>query len=448
MNASRHPTSCLVVCFTLLHVGPAFTQGGVDTFNPQLNGGVESTTVQPDGKILISGGFTRVGTRYVTNLARLYPDGSMDTNFLPRFGMYGRRIVVQPDGKVLVGGIYQQNTPNFRGLVRFESNGDVDTSFDAPSLRDLPFALALQADGKVLAGFQTPPYIARFHADGRPETNFLARPDNVVYDLVTQPDGKILAAGYFHKMNDQVRRFLARLNADGSLDTGFNAEVGFAGYNWGVVRKVAVQADGKILFGGGFTSAHGAPRRNLARLNADGTLDVQFRADTDWEVHALVVQPNTKIVVAGDFTTLNGRSRIRLGRVNWDGSLDPTLTAGANAFIRSAALQPDGRTVVGGQFNLLGGEQRTYVGRVTTDPSTGPVFIDLASVKVIDGALQFSFLNPNGVAYSVLATEDVTAPLAGWEILGTAVPAGNGVYQFTDSSGATQPRRFYRLRTP
>jgi len=435
-----------VVLFLL--AGPAYSQGGLDTFNPQVRGGIESMAVQSDGKILISGPFTQTDNLYRTNFARLNPDGSTDTSFIPRIGMYGRRLVVQSDGKVLVGGIYDPPGPEFKGIVRFETDGSVDISFSCP-LRDMPFALATQADGKILAGFQYPPYMSRFHADGSPDTDFLARPDSVVYDLVVQSDGKILAAGYFEKMNGQTRRLLSRLNADGSLDASFNADVSNEGFNWGVVRKVAVQADGKILFGGGFTAVQGVSRLNLARLNANGTLDQQFTANADWEVHALVVQPNGKIVVTGNFTAINGQSRARLARVNWDGSLDPTLTAGANEFVRTAALQPDGKTVFGGQFSMLGGAPHRSVGRTAPDLSSGPVFIDLASMRVLDGgALQFSFLNPNALAFSVLASEDVTAPLATWENLGTATSVGGGISQFTDSGAASHSRRLYQLRAP
>jgi uncharacterized delta-60 repeat protein len=313
----------------------------------------------------------------------------------------------------------------------------------------MPFALALQEDGKVIVGFQSPPYIARVHADGNLDTNFLAQPDNVVYDLAVQPNGKILVAGYFAKMNGQPRSFLARLNTNGSLDSGFNADVGFAGYNWGVVRKVAVQADGKILFGGGFTSVHGVSRLNLARLNANGTLDWQFGAGADGEVHALVVQPNGRIVVAGDFTMLNGQPRQRLGRLNWDGSLDSTFTASADRFIRAAALQPDGKVVVGGQFTHVDGLYRPFIGRTAADLGSPPVFIDIASMQVLGGgALQLSFLNPNAVAFSVLASEDVTAPVASWENLGAAVSVGGGVYQFIDPGLANHSRRFYQLHAP
>ena len=157
--------------------------------------------------------------------------------------------------------------------------------------------------------------------------------------------------------------------------------------------------------------------------------------------------PNGKIVVTGNFTAINAQSCVRLGRVNWDGSLDPTLTAGANEFIRTAALQPDGKTVFGGQFSMLGGVSHRFAGRITSDPSSGPVFIDLSSLRVVGGALQFSFLNPNDVAYSVLGSQDVTAPLATWENLGEAVSVGGGISQFIDIGAPSHLRRFYQLRS-
>jgi uncharacterized delta-60 repeat protein len=435
---------------TLFAAVPARSQSGPDGFNPYVNDYVESLAVQPDGKIVIGGGFTIVANLSRTNLARLNPDGLVDTNFVPRIGMYGRRVIVQPDERILVGGIYNPlGHPELaRFIVRFESDGRVDTSFNSP-LRDMPFALALQADGKVVAGFQYPPYIARFHADGSADTEFHAQPDYVVYDLVVQPDGKILAAGYFEKMGGQRHRLLARLNADGSVDGSFNVDVGHAGLNWGVVRRVAVQADGKIVFGGGFTSVNDVPRQSLARVNADGTLDSQFNASSDGEVHGVVVQPNGRIVVAGDFTMLNGQPRLRLGRFNWDGSLDATLKAGADRFIRTAALQPDGKIVVGGYFTALGGTNRTKVGRIDADVNPPPVFIDISSVRVLDGAvLQFSFFNGNAAALSVRASEDVAAPLPTWANLGAPVAVGGGVYQFTDPDAANLSRRFYRLGAP
>jgi len=215
------------------------------------------------------------------------------------------------------------------------------------------------------------------------------------------------------------------------------------------VRRVAVQADGKIVFGGGFTAVNGVPRQSLARVNADGTLDTQFNAGANGEVHGVLAQPNGRIVIVGDFTTLNGQPRVRVGRVNWDGSLDPTLTVSADAFVRAAALQPDGKILVGGAFTNLGGMYRTFVGRIDADVNPAPMFIDMYSVRLLDeGAVQFSFLNANAGGLSVLASDNVAAPLGTWANLGAPAPLGGGLFQFTDPGVANSSRRFYRLSAP
>src|SRR5262245_22388718 len=128
MKANHQFTRVTVsVAATLLAAASAFSQSGPDAFNALLNGSVEYLSVQPDGRILIGGSFSAVAGVPRTNLARLEPDGRLDTNFVPRLGMYSRRVLAQPDGRVLVGGIYDPPGPEYRGLMRFESDGRVDT---------------------------------------------------------------------------------------------------------------------------------------------------------------------------------------------------------------------------------------------------------------------------------------------------------------------------------
>src|SRR5262249_15847120 len=99
---------------------------------------------------------------------------------------------------------------------------------------------------------------------------------NFVYQTVEQPDGRIIIAGSFNTVLGEPRNNIARLNADGTLDAGFNPSPN------SIVYAVTVQPDGKVLLGGVFTSLqpNGAPsatlRSRLARVNADGTLDTGF----------------------------------------------------------------------------------------------------------------------------------------------------------------------------
>ena len=90
----------------------------------------------------------------------------------------------------------------------------------------------------------------------------------------------------------------------------------------------AVQADGKTIIAGSFSSVLGVPRANIARLNADGTLDTGFDPKTNGWGYSLAVQADGKVLLAGSFITVqpNGAgaatSRWRIARVNGDGSLD------------------------------------------------------------------------------------------------------------------------------
>src|SRR5262249_40113691 len=99
--------------------------------------------------------------------------------------------------------------------------------------------------------------------------------DSTVYALAVQPDGKLLLGGFFTQVNGTPRARIARLNADGSLDTSFDPGSGANNF----VQALAVQPDGKVLLGGGFSQVNGTPRNTIARLNGD--LFVRWPAGVD-----------------------------------------------------------------------------------------------------------------------------------------------------------------------
>jgi len=78
-----------------------------------------------------------------------------------------------------------------------------------------------------------------------------------------------------------------------------------------------------------------------------------------------------------------------------------------------------------------------------------PVYSVLKGTKLSGSNLTFSFTNFTGLSFTVLATNDITAPLATWPVVGAAVesPAGSGNYNYTDSA-ATNSTEFYILRQP
>jgi len=98
--------------------------------------------------------------------------------------------------------------------------------------------------------------------------------DPGVRSMALQPDGKILIAGSFTKVNNMTRMGVARLNADGSLDATFDPGDGIGvGFS---ILTVVLQTDGKIIIGGAFSSVDGIKRRGIARLRSDGSLDVSY----------------------------------------------------------------------------------------------------------------------------------------------------------------------------
>ncbi len=213
-------------------------------------------------------------------------------------------------------------------------------------------------------------------------------PNSDVYALTVQPDGKIFVGGIFTAYQSQPKKYLARLNQDGSLDNTFTTE-----FDNGI-RRIIILPDGKILVAGGFanciTPSGTVTVRGIARLNADGSFDNTFNpggfgiaqplSPTPLVV-SMAVTNDGKILIAGDFMTYNGITVNNITRLNADGTLDNTFNvggAGANSPLDAVAIQTDGKVVIGGTFTSFNG---TTVGR-------------LARLNV-DGTLDATF-NPGG----------------------------------------------------
>jgi len=156
----------------------------------------------------------------------------------------------------------------------------------------------------------------------------------------------VLLGGNFTTIAGVSRNRIARLNSDGSLDTGFNPGTGANNNVW----ALAVQFDGKVLVGGEFTTMDGVSRNRIVRLNSDGSLDTGFNPGTGANgiVLALAQQPNGKVLIGGAFTTIAGVSRNYIARLNADGSLDTTFesSSGPNLQVNTMALQSDGKVLV------------------------------------------------------------------------------------------------------
>jgi uncharacterized delta-60 repeat protein len=372
----------------------------VDTFNPNVSYFVNALAAQADGKILIGGGFTTVDSQSHTRLARLSPDGIVESGFTASANDTVYALAVQPDGRILVGGDFTTlDGQACAAIGRLNTNGALDTSFSTHVFDPPPFttidarvqAILVQPDGKIVLGGRlsynggpSSGYIRRLNANGLLDTTFSSPGVNggMVSSLALQGDGKILVGGSFSFVGSQARFRLARFNSDGSLDAGFDAGLGSTTGTW--VLSIALQADQAILIGGVFTTVAGQARTNLARLNPDGSLDLAFNpaaTGASSAVYSLALQADGKILVGGIFTALGGASHLRLGRLNPDGTPDSSFTAGANGDVYGLAIQPDGKVLAVGFLTSLAGQPRHYIGRLNSlDPAAQSLSYDGATI--------------------------------------------------------------------
>ena len=310
------------------------------TVDPRVEIAGYALAEQPDGKILVAGGWITIGgTLRVRSLIRLSSTGVLDEAFdqALREGPETdvRSIIVRPDGKILICGTFHRvNGVPQEVLALLNSDGAQDTAFHSPFAgMSNAYRLATQADGRILvgggvlrvSGNGTISALARANADGTLDPTFpYPNAWTNVGAILPLPDGKILVSGSNSTLPFGRDR-LCRLLPNGTIDPTFNA--GGSGFgNNAYINSIAVQQDGKILAAGGFDGYNGVPRRNLLRLNADGSLDPSFDPGSgpDQTVQAVVCQADGKILIGGHFEQYNSISKRYLARLNGDAVITAT----------------------------------------------------------------------------------------------------------------------------
>jgi uncharacterized delta-60 repeat protein len=307
--------------------------------------GVSGIFIQHDGKILVNGGIYidsvgdnpgLVGVQSCL-MVRLNPDGSIDPTFLCSTtiaintqGMNYITMVEQPDGKIVFIGAYitfdQTGTilSNKKGIFRLNTNGTIDTSFHSYYIGDNStysvslYGLAQDSSGRLLvAGSNVSDttlngLFVRLLPNGDLDTSFQATAAFQIAQAVTiQSDGKIIVGGANIPYDG---KFVARYNANGTLDTAFNNNI-LADNLSHLSQKITVQNDGKIILLGMQTSPTppAGPPGGITRLKSDGTRDLSFDQaagsgldGSQMYTPSCIILPNENILVGGSFSTYNG----------------------------------------------------------------------------------------------------------------------------------------------
>lgn len=288
--------------------------------------------------------------------------------------------------------------------ARAQQGGSLDATFNpgAPAISSFTntsvfsgsvTGIALQADGAAIVGGNfssangtSRGNIARVNAAGALDLTYANGTgfNDIVRTVALQNDGGALVGGLFTQYDGQAVSRIARLNADGTLDLAFNATTAGSGPN-SSVRTIALQADGNVIIGGFFTTFSNdgvafVTANRVARLNgADGTLDASFNSGVgaDDSVEAAAVQADGRVIIGGAFNTFNNTARSRIARLNADGTLDATfVTPFFNAPVRALAIQPDGKVLVAGDFAMSSnGVTSRGITRLNADGSVDLTFV-------------------------------------------------------------------------
>ncbi|MDG2307482.1 MAG: hypothetical protein P8R42_23085 [Candidatus Binatia bacterium] len=389
-----------------------------------ISGGADAVVLQPDAKI-VAAGFAVPGSSGVDfGLVRYESDGNLDTSFgvggvvTTDFGGsdFGNAVARQPDGKILVCG---SDTNSQLPLARYMPDGSLDATFGV--------------GGKVLSGVV----------------------GGSCNDVAVQADGKILTAG----------AHLARFESDGSLDTSFGVG-GVVDSPFGVIpgpaRGMALQADGKIV-AVGYTNSSFPPDFDftVSRHASDGSLDTTFGTSgvvtTDFAgpqnyARAVAIQPDGKILVGGsEADDVTYDYDFALVRYESDGGLDASFGAGGivitestdsgnddDVGIYSLALQPDGKIVAAG-YTYTGSsliyDSDAYdmtVVRYESDGSEDATF-------GVGGVATADFGNSDDEGYAVALQSDGKIVVAGQAYLGGGSSGQNFAVARFEADSAPPP---------
>ena len=273
----------------------------------------------------------------------------------------------------------------------FAQPGALDLSFNPGSgpsgSASRILAMSLTPSGQILvAGFFTAfngfpsQYVARLNADGSFDPTFYVGtgPDEVVSTVASEANGDVLISGSFSSVNGLYQPHMARLRADGSLDLTFT-NIANAGVN-----ALVNLNNGGCLAAGYFSSVNGITMNNLARFSSNGNLDMSFNpaaiSGGSGSVQAVAVQSNGFVVIGSDFTSVGGYSYQCVARLNAAGDVDtsfvgPGLIGPSSSAITAIVIETNGQMIVGGRFTSIDGYSELGVARLNSDGSLDTTFL-------------------------------------------------------------------------
>ena len=357
---------------------------------------VNKIQIQSDGKIIVAGQLSLYNGTSIGNIVRLNSNGSIDTSFSGGTGFNGivKDILLQSDGKIFaVGTFTSYNGTSITYTAVLNSNGTLYSSYtgstSATSLNTFSIG-GIQSNGKYIIGGsltqwdgQTVKSVVRLNTNGSIDTTFNSGlSTGVAYHLKVLSDDKILITGGGYTGNIDTYR----LNSDGSLDSSFNAPTSDS------TTYTFVTTDSFIVLGGTFTTFSGASITGVASITNSGSDNVcttpscfteltglTYLGGTPGRAYTSHIQSDGKILISGPFDTYDGNSNTSLMRLNSNGTFDSSFTSGAfddlNRYAFTIETQSDGKILIGGNFTQYPlSTTRNRIVRLNSDGSVDTSF--------------------------------------------------------------------------
>lgn len=445
------------------------TDDSVDPgFTAFPNGQVLRILAQRDGRIVLGGFFTMVNNQSANGLARLLPNGNWDYTLTPKPATPGSIVLSlaqQQDGKLLVSGLFTQIGSVARtGLARYELNGALETTVTNRNvIANVLTVVEPRRPGIFFAGTfnsvdgSVRNRIAKLLTTHNLDPVFAPVLSATVFAMAVLEDDSIIVAGDFVTADGQSRTRLLRFSSNDTLDSNYKPSAN------DTVRGILPQADGSAYIVGDFTTVNGGTRNRIARLQANGNLD-SFDLNVDGPIFS-IVQSGRNLVIGGSFTTVDGMPRARLARIRSTGAVDTSFDPGANGNVLALATEPSTNALlVAGSFTELGGQSRVRLARFTdrgilTDfapQASGTVY---SLIPLADGSLFIGgdFGSVNGTPRGRVARLDALGnldpnfdPGFNGQLFGLTASSDGKLWAaggFTNAQGITQ-RGLARLSQP
>lgn len=333
--------------------------------NAITNGGIGKIIVQQDGKIVVVGSFTEWNGVSSNNIVRLESNGTIDASFDIGLGANDWISDVQQTSTgelILVGDFTEFNGTSCNGYIQLLPDGNVDPSFTAVAIPSSDYlrSIQIQPNGKILIGATVK--VFRIEEDGTLDPSFtIGTSNSIMRGITLLSNGKIAAYGMHNSYNGFNSGEVTLLNSDGTVDTGFSIYLN--GGSSTKVSDVAETMSGDLLLGGDFNIVNSNSADMMIVLDQTGQLQ-NGEVGFNWIVNDVSVQPDDKVLVGGAFGSYNGTNCSGLVRLNADGSMDSTFQSSLFS-VNDTYILPNGKILVASAVN---------VARLNTDGSVDNTF--------------------------------------------------------------------------